>query len=433
MLSVDAILELRIIDGPVPVIVYALAVACVLYLLIRPPTVRWILTASIGILSGAALGVALYLFVDRTKILGASIPIDVLLWLMGTLAAIGLAIVNLWNSRWWRKVVAGVSIPVFALAGSVGINAVYGVDNTVADVLGVVVSKPIDLPTPRPTQTQDARPLYETWTPPADMPAAGTIGTVTIPGTTSGFTARDAGIYLPPAALVQDAPALPLLVFMLGYPGTPDPGLVVPVLDAFAAAHDGLAPIVIVADQIGDGLDPACADSQAYGYAETYIREDVPAWARQNLHIQTDPQGWSIGGYSSGGVCAVKYAALDPTQWRTLLAVSPEEFPGVEYADRTLQAAYGGDQAAFDAAKPAAILAANTGRFAGVTAAFTTGEEDGEFGPGTRRLADAAQAAGMDMTLIVIPGAGHTGSALGDGLAAALAQVAPALGLAPPQ
>lgn len=429
----EALLQIQILGGPVPIVVFALAAVCALYLLLRRPTRRRLLNSAIGLLAGTAVALGVYALANRTKAFGGDLTLEVLGLLIATCAAIGLAIVNLWDSRWWRKVVAAVSIPVFALAGGIGINAFYGLDKTVADALGIVVSKPIDLPN---ADTGDApppdRPLYESWQPPADMPAQGKVGTVTIPGAASGFQARQAGLYLPPAAQVKNPPLLPVMVFMLGYPGTPNPEMITPTLDRFAAEHRGLAPIVIIADQIGNGRDPACADSSTYGNAETYIRKDVPAWIRQNLHVGTQPKGWVLGGYSNGGVCAVKYTALDPAAWGTLVAVSPEEFPGVEYADRVRADVYGGDAAAFEADKPAAILARNTGRYAGVTAAVTTGTEDGGFGPGTRRLADAATAAGMNVTLTEIPGAGHTGDALALGLAAGLNTVAPSLGLAPP-
>ncbi|OZB87966.1 MAG: hypothetical protein B7X41_10640, partial [Microbacterium sp. 14-71-5] len=123
-------------------------------------------------------------------------------------------------------------------------------------------------------------PLFETWTPPADLPSEGTVTLLTgeerIPSS-AGFAPRDASLYRPPAALVPDPPALPLVVFMMGEPGDPDPSFVADAMDRLAAAHHGLAPIVIVADQLGseDG-NPACVDSAAYGGVETYFTQDIP-------------------------------------------------------------------------------------------------------------------------------------------------------------
>ena len=65
-------------------------------------------------------------------------------------------------------------------------------------------------------------PLRKTWKPPANMPAVSRNGPVIIPATVSGFRARDAHLYLPPAVLVPNPPELPVLVMMMGLPGGPD-------------------------------------------------------------------------------------------------------------------------------------------------------------------------------------------------------------------
>jgi len=54
-----------------------------------------------------------------------------------------------------------------------------------------------------------------------DLAAAGVVSTVVIPGSVSGFAARPAWVYLPPAALVRNPPALPVLVLLHGQPGSP--------------------------------------------------------------------------------------------------------------------------------------------------------------------------------------------------------------------
>ena len=59
---------------------------------------------------------------------------------------------------------------------------------------------------------------------------------------TDGYAPRDAALYLPPAALVADPPRLPLIVFMMGQPGTPDPTSLAAALNAYAASHTGLCP-----------------------------------------------------------------------------------------------------------------------------------------------------------------------------------------------
>ena len=424
--------SIPIIDGPVPWIVYTVALAFFLVLLIRTPTTRWVLTALLALLVGALVGLGIGLLIDATDLFGADpLPMPVLWWAAATFAAIGLAVANLWRSPLWRKIVAIVGIVVFAIAGGIGINAVYGLNPTLGSVFGIVDDNPIVVPTNTATADPDAGPLYETFTPPADMPAKGQQGTQVIPATASGFNARAAGIYLPPAALVPNAPALPLVIMMMGHPGNPDPSAIAGVLDDFAAKNKGLAPIVVVPDQLGpDGNDPACADSKAYGNAETYVTKDVVAWATQNLHIIQDPKYWVIAGYSNGGGCAVKYLAKYPDQWKNLIDISGEPFPGSEDPGSVTSTIYGGDTAAFEAAKPIAIMqAAPAGTYDGMTAVFTAGAQDPTYIQAAKDVSGEAQAVGMTVTYYEVPGAGHVGDALTGGLQEGFTVMYPVLGL----
>ena len=59
---------------------------------------------------------------------------------------------------------------------------------------------------------------------------------------------------------------------MMGQPGTPDVTYIADALDAKAARHRGLAPIVVVADQTGSPWhDPLCMDPATFGKVETCL------------------------------------------------------------------------------------------------------------------------------------------------------------------
>ena len=114
------------------------------------------------------------------------------------------------------------------------------------------------------------------------MPSQGKVLTVDIPNTESNFTARKAMIYLPPAALSDRPPALPVMELLAGQPGSPsrliDAGNIAATMNAYAAKHDGLAPIVLVPDQNGEAThNSLCADT-TQGNAETYLTTDVVNW-----------------------------------------------------------------------------------------------------------------------------------------------------------
>jgi enterochelin esterase-like enzyme len=434
----NGFLALNVVTGPLIFSAFAVAAAFALYLLIRKPTARWIATALIGILVGALVGTGALLVVNTLKTFGEVLPRTAEIWVIGTFAAVALAVVNLWNSRWWRKVIAAIGIVVFAVTGTLGVNAYYGLYTTVGAMLGMSTEQPIDVLAPKatdPNAPDPTTPLYESWKPPADMPKEGKTGQLTganaIPNTLSGFSARNASVYFPPAALVPNPPRLPFVLLMMGQPGSPDPQFIASVLNKDQAANKGLAPIVVVADQLGDpSVDPACADSAKFGKAETYITKDVVGWAKSHLNILHSPKYWTIAGYSNGGACAFKYSAQAPDTWDNLLDVSGDEFPGVEIQQQTIAQVFGGNAAAFDAAKPTSILKQHS--YPNTTAIFTVGQNDTAFVPGAERNSKAAAAAGWKTTFYVVPGAGHVVDALDGGLTKGFQVLYPRLGLSKP-
>jgi enterochelin esterase-like enzyme len=428
----NALLATQIIGGPLPWILCAISAVCVILLLLRRPTRRWVVLASAAVGIATAMALVFIAVADATGMFEIPLPVDAAAWATATFAAAGLAIVSLWRTRWRWRALAIVSLLVFAVTGTVQVNAAFDLNVTVGDLLGVVVTHPIALPhKSKPTAPADPQTLAMTWVAPAGIPAVGRTGTAVIPGTVSKFKARPAGIYLPPAALVKKPPELPLLIMMMGYPGTPNADPISEVMNHFAAAHHGLAPIVVVADQIGtSGGDPACADSVKHGNAATYITTDVLHWAKTHLRVDQDPRYTVIAGYSNGATCAVKFAAEHPEAFRNILSVSPEEYPGMHYSQTVISSVYGGDRSAWETAKPEAILKAHTGAYSAVTAVITTGALDTAFGPASRSLAATASAAGMHVTLLTLPGVAHVGKNLTDGLTAGFAKLAPHLGLA---
>ena len=291
---------------------------------------------------------------------------------------LALAIWNLWYSRWWRKLIAVLAIPLFSVTALLGINASYGLEPDTRRAARHLdrghdrPRRPRRGPGPDPTE-----PLYPTWTPPAGMPEVGAIGTPSdgVPNTKSGFPARPAQLYLPPAALVPDAPRLPLVIMMMGQPGDPDASFIGQVLDEYAAKHDGLAPIALVIDQLGDPTeDPLCLDTEL-GKVETYVMQDVVPWAKQHLDVLQGRQFTTVAGYSNGGECAAYFGSKYPDVFGNILAVSPVEYAGAEQNDAVLADVFLGDQAAYDAVKPANIMASKA-PYPDTTAIFTVGEND---------------------------------------------------------
>ncbi|MEI3847864.1 MULTISPECIES: alpha/beta hydrolase [Microbacterium] len=433
------LLMLDVVDGVVPWTVWGITALVVVVLVARRPTKSWALATVIGALTGAILGTAALLVLRATGVLPDPLP-AVVGWAIGGLAALGLVIVSIFFRPAWRRIVAVVAVLLVLLSTAIGVNAAFGVDRTLGDVLGIsTLDKADRLPGPGPEPVvSPAVPLYESWTPPAGMPAQGKVlelsGDLAIPST-AGFVARPASIYLPPAALVarEDMPALPFMVHMMGQPGDPNPQFIQAAMDELAAKNKGLAPIVIVADQLGDpNRNPACADSKTYGGVDTYFNKDIVEYAKTKLNILQDPKFWTISGYSNGGACAQVWGAEHPEIWGNIVSISGEEFQGSEEEDQVLSQVFGGDKAAYEAAKPAAVMERNKGRFAGHAAIFTVGDQDTAYVPHVTKAEATAKAAGFDTALFIVAGGDHVQKGLQLGMPLAYGALFPHIGLAPP-
>jgi enterochelin esterase-like enzyme len=425
------ILGLNIVDGPLIVASYVLSMALCATLLVRRSRRPAAMTV-LSVAAGAAVGVAVLLVAERIlHAFGGPLGWPVRIWAIAFFAGLGLCAANLRASGTWRKVLAAAAALSFAATAALGINAYFGLNATLASFLGVSLAPRIDLGPVAPHAAAPPKPLWETWRAPEGMPAEGSTAQIIIPPEISGFPSRPAGLYLPPAAQVPNPPALPLVVLMMGQPGLPDPQYAAAVLNDYAAHHDGLAPIVIVADQLGDPLvDNLCLDSPLYGRPETFVNRDVVDWARSHLNIIDNPKYWTIAGYSHGGQCAISFAAKYPSVWGNVLDISGEEYPGAEDPETHLRDMFGGNQAAYDAQKPVNIMKQQ--RYPNTQAIFTASTDDPVYLEAARHVSAAAAAAGMAVTYYEVPDGGHVIGALNGGLNKGFEVLFPRLGLSQP-
>lgn len=349
-----------------------------------------------------------------------AIPRTVYVWIAVALLAVILAVACLVDEKTYRRPwrVAGVLLTTVAvLLGAGGhVNRMYAEFPTVGTLTGIPDHRTVplaDVLGPAPSIVGDDLPpgtaVEDLWTPPENMPTSGAITEATIPGTASDFAARPAQIYLPPAYFAQPRPLLPVLVLLAGQPGTPEDWVVsgrLPVIaDAFASQHAGLAPVVVVADPLGQSLsNTLCVDSPR-GNARTYLTVDVPTWIHENLQVASGPMSMAIGGLSFGGTCALQTALTDPDVFPTFLDMSGQAEPTIGTRTDTVEQFFGGDAAAFRQNNPADLLA--TRRFPGMAGAFVYGSTDTEYGPAAKELYAAALAAGIDAHLTELPG-GHS-------------------------
>jgi S-formylglutathione hydrolase FrmB len=410
----------------------------------RPATPWW----TVGLLTSAVLLVVALVgwYIEHVlRPFPDPLPLLVLGWcalaLFGlVLAVVRAAGVSSHTAAPWQHRTALLTAGLLVAAWSVnGINHEYAYVPNVGVLFGVGPANTMPLPDyplllVPPDRPRPGVPLEQTWVAPADLPQAGRVVEKTpIPGAISGFAARPAWVYLPPAYLVAAPPALPVMVMLAGQPGTPGDwiaaGNLVATLDAFAAAHHGLAPIVVMPDALGASTaNPMCLDS-TLGNVGTYLGKDVPAWIRRTFAVDPDPNAWTIGGFSYGGTCALQLALRAPQVYRTFLNVSGQKEPTLGSREVTVDVAFGGDAAKFTQQNPLDEMAQR--RYPETAGYFVVGADDEAVKKDLREVDQAALRCGMHTSWLELPGR-HSWDIAAQGLRRGLPWLTVRMGLIKP-
>ncbi|AZI58905.1 esterase [Nakamurella antarctica] len=377
------------------------------------------------------------------------VPIGVTAWVAAGCLAITVATLRLRGknlrarapkdsaSRVWPHTIATtLTAVIVVICAAAQVNQTFGAYPTLQALFGGPMKSQVAFNTVsgHAQQTQsapDSGSFVDAWAPPRNQPKAGVVTTTNIPGTVSGFATRNAWIYLPPAYLATPRALLPVLILLNGNPGEPrqwlDGGNAANTMNAYAAEHGGLAPVVVIPDRLGSALaNPMCVDSESRGKNFTYLTVDVVQWIKTNLQVNEDPKQWAVGGLSSGGTCAAQLALNAPDLFPTFLDLSGQDTPTIGSHSQTVRELFGGSEAAFTAADPLSILASR--KFPQSAGFFAAGSADSVYGPQTHAVYIAAKAAGMDATYAEVPG-GHDFFVWTEALQVAMPWLGPRFGL----
>lgn len=397
---------------------------------IRPHRSSWM---PAGAVIGFVVGFAITFLLDRLLVFGVELGTTVDLVVGAGCAVIGALAAAIMVFRARRRLLAIVLVPFAVLSCAVNVNGVYGEYPTLGSVLGVSTFRTFDpsLIHPASTTVGEWNDAVERGHAPA-MPDHGLVASVAIPATQSGFRARDAVIYLPPAALADDPPKLPVFIMMAGQPGSPDraflAGQLQRIFDEYAAAHHGLAPIVISPDQLGNAFhNTLCVDSGKYGNVETYLTRDVTDWIRDTLPVESDAAHWAIGGFSQGGTCTIQLGPSHPDLYGHMFTVGAELGPHNGSERSMIHTFFNDDENAYRRHVPIDIMRARN--HSDQTLIMAAGALDDESISNITQVAGVAKDIGMDTTTFVVEGTGHDWHTVQSALRASVDRLGMQLGL----
>jgi S-formylglutathione hydrolase FrmB len=308
-----------------------------------------------------------------------------------------------------RRLAGLVAAPLCVVATVVLINTHYGYWPTVGDFLGHPVTGQISGATLRQELAHGLAP-----DPPGGSGSTSKSGPVPVgqfavidfPSTVSHFHHRKGAVYLPPAFFTSARHDLPVLIMLAGTPGEPwtlaRAGGALAAANKFAAAHDGLAPVMLFPDANGSITgDTECVNGPR-GAAETYLTVDVVHFATQVLHLSSDPRRWGIVGFSEGGTCAVDLTLRHRSEFRSFADLAGDAQPNLLHD--TVEDLYGGSQLAALHHSPEWLLTHR--RYPDVWGWFASGRLDPSHVRVSLDQGHLARAAGMRAWSFVGP-AGH--------------------------
>lgn len=412
----DWLFKLKLTQGWLPKTMLIITVVGLLIVIILKSRKGWlkplISQLIIGVLGFFGGWLVVWLLSDVFRVFGVSLGWAVMLTIGIGVGVIVALIAAFCQSEGFRRVLSAIMVVISLLTCALKVDGIYGEYTTLGSLFGISQFSPLNSDT---VTTKPAMSIKQ-WHELAkhrqlpNMPEKGEVHSVSIPNTHSNFRARKANVYLPPAALSAEPPALPVMVVMAGQPGNTDrfftAGQLGKMLNTYASKHDGLAPIAVSPDQNGTLLNNSlCSDTRQGGNAETYITEDVTEWIKDTLPVATKPQDWLIGGFSQGATCSTQLGPAHPDIYGHIFSAGGEIEPVSGSHKSTLKRYFNSDEKAYRKHVPTYIIA-NSG--SDKQSWFSiAGKWDKRSQKNQMTIVKAAMEAGMSTTTVVTKESGH--------------------------
>lgn len=300
-------------------------------------------------------------------------PLPLTLWLWIALAGLAatVLIVGWPNTRWWRRVVSALTIPLCILCAALVLNQWVGYFPTLRSTWDRVTGAPLagrmDIAAAWEMQRQGA------------TPDRGTMVSVRIPDDASRFKHRDELVYLPPAWFATTPPPqLPVVMMVSAEFGQPDNWPLSSnsqrTIDDFVAAHGGNAPVFVFVDSTGAFTNDTECVNGPRGNAADHLTKEVVPYVVSNFGVSPHAADWGIVGWSAGGTCALTLTVTHPELFSAFVDIDGQKGPNAGTKRQTIARLFGGDVDSWAAFDPKTAMEKH-GLYPGVSGWFSVSDD----------------------------------------------------------
>lgn len=365
--DVDAYQQHRgisLLSGWLPITIEAVAIILLIAVLLRRSRRWWFVWLPVSLACGAVTAWSAYRWFSSAGLASDPAPTTLWWWIGAAGIAAAALVVGFVGAGWWRRVVGVLAVVATALAIGVVLDQWVGYFPTVEVAWAQLTAGPL-------TGQTDLTALPAMRGHPM---AHGVVVPVSIPDTTSHFAHRTEYVYLPPAWFAgATPPPLPALMVIAGEFNTPADwiriGNIVPIVDAYAAAHHGAAPILVFPDVGGRfNNDTECVDGPRGAVAD-HLTDEVRPFTVDTFHAAASPDAWGVVGWSMGGTCAVDLVTMHPDLFHTFDDIAGDAAPASGDRAQTIDRLFGGSVAAYDSYDPTVVMRRH-GAYQGVHGVF---------------------------------------------------------------
>jgi len=335
----------------------------------------WIRWMPVVVVLGIGTAVAVYWYIASEGLAGDPAPLMFWIWTGLSGAAVAALALGWPSARWWRRIVSGAAVVLSLLCVVLMLNIWVGYARTAQGAWDFVTVGPL------PNQTD--LPTVKAMAGDGVVPHKGRIVTVEIPADASGFKHRGELVYLPPVWFSSvPPPPLPVVMMVGGEFGTSADWLraggAQDVLDAFAIAHGGSAPVVVFVDKGGAfNKDTECVNGSR-GNAADHLTKDVVSYMISTFGVSAEPANWGVAGWSMGGTCAIDLVVMHPELFSTFIDIAGDIGPNAGTKEQTIDRLFDGNEEAWNSFDPTTVMMKH-GLYNGVSGIFAVeGQVDGE-------------------------------------------------------